>query len=149
MEIERKFTVKNLPLNLEQYPFQCIEQAYLNTNPVLRIRKQDEEYYLTYKGKGLLAREEYNLPLNKESYYHLREKADGKIISKRRYLIPILSSSLIIELDVFDEPFAPLIIAEVEFSSEEEAQGFLPLDWFDEDVTFNPLYHNSNLSKIT
>ncbi len=147
MEIERKFTIKKVPDNLETYQYHHIEQAYLNTNPVVRIRKQDEEYYLTYKGKGLLAREEYNLPLNKESYDHLRQKADGIIISKRRYLIPLPSSALIIELDIFDEPFSPLIIAEVEFTSEDEANAFLPPDWFDEDVTFDPAYHNSNLSK--
>ena len=71
MEIERKFTVKALPENLDSYPFHLIEQAYLNTDPVLRIRRQDDEYYLTYKGKGLIAREEYNLPLNQSSYEHL------------------------------------------------------------------------------
>ncbi|MDD6812111.1 MAG: CYTH domain-containing protein [Lachnospiraceae bacterium] len=160
MEIERKFTVKTLPVNLEQYPFHVIEQAYLNTDPVVRIRKQDEEYYLTYKGKGLLAREEYNLPLNKTSYYHLREKADGNIIAKKRYLIPLEhptfvsdyqknvdQMSLKIELDIFDKPFDGLIIAEVEFPDKEMAEAFLPVNWFDEDVTNNPEYHNSNLSK--
>ena len=89
MEIERKFTVRPLPDKLKTYASHLIEQAYLNTDPVIRIRKQDNDYYLTYKGKGLLAREEYNLPLNEESYYHLRQKADGNIISKTRYLIPI------------------------------------------------------------
>ena len=74
MEIERKFTIKYLPENLEQYPCHLIEQAYLNTAPVVRIRRQDDDYYLTYKGSGLIAREEYNLPLNEHSYYHLREK---------------------------------------------------------------------------
>lgn len=82
MEIERKFTVKALPENLDSYPFHLIEQAYLNTDPVLRIRRQDDEYYLTYKGKGLMAREEYNLPLNQSSYEHLLSKADGICISK-------------------------------------------------------------------
>ncbi|TCL55431.1 CYTH domain-containing protein [Kineothrix alysoides] len=145
MEIERKFTIKKLPDNLSSYPSHHIEQAYLNVNPVVRVRKQDEEYYLTYKGKGLLAREEYNLPLNKESYYHMRKKCDGNIISKRRYLIPIDGSSLTIELDIFDAPHAPLIIAEVEFSSEEEAKSFLPPEWLGEDVTYDHRYHNSNL----
>lgn len=162
MEIERKFTVKTLPADLDTYPSHLIEQAYLNVNPVIRIRRQDDEYYLTYKGKGLLAREEYNLPLNKESYDHLREKADGNIITKRRYLIPIetpvfaenaeltteeKSTPLTIELDIFDAPFAPLIIAEVEFPTEKAAQSFLPPDWFDADVTYDPQYHNSNLSR--
>ncbi|MCM1143647.1 MAG: CYTH domain-containing protein [Blautia sp.] len=147
MEIERKFTVKTLPDNLQQYQFHCIEQAYLNTDPVIRIRKEDDNYYLTYKGKGLLAREEYNLPLNEQAYYHLREKADGTVISKKRYLIPIDQTGLTIELDIFDAPFENLIIAEVEFPTREAADAFLPVDWFAEDVTNDPEYHNSNLSK--
>jgi CYTH domain-containing protein len=147
MEIERKFTIKKLPENLDSYPCHLIEQAYLNTNPVVRVRRQDEEYYMTYKGKGLMAREEYNLPLNKEAYYHLREKADGNIISKKRYVIPIEQTDLCVELDVFDEPFAPLIIAEVEFPDEKTAEAFQMLDWFSQDVTNDPAYHNSNLSK--
>ena len=60
LEIERKFLVKkeNLPENLEQYPSKVIEQGYLCTEPVVRIRKSNDNYYLTYKSKGLLAREE-------------------------------------------------------------------------------------------
>ena len=162
MEIERKFTVKKLPDSLSQYPCRIIEQAYLNTDPVVRIRRQDNDYYLTYKGQGLMAREEYNLPLNELSYYHLRDKADGNIISKKRYVIPITHPtfmsdcienidqiSLCVELDIFDEPFASLVIAEVEFPSEETANAFVPLDWFDQDVTHDPSYHNSNLSRRT
>ena len=161
MEIERKFTVRKLPDNLDSYPFHIIEQAYLNTDPVVRIRREDDAFYLTYKGKGMMAREEYNLPLNKDSYYHLLEKADGNIISKKRYLIllknpqftgqntqPPEGYSLTIELDVFAKPFAPLIMAEVEFGSKIAAETFLPPDWFLEDVTYDPAYHNSYLSKL-
>ncbi len=166
MEIERKFLIKELPNNLEEYPCLFIEQAYLCTEPVIRIRRQDEEYYFTYKGKGLMSREEYNLPLNKEAYEHLRLKADGNIISKKRYVIPLehpqfkeeytpsFSSEhtgpegeLKIELDIFEEPFQSLIIAEVEFPDEEMANAFVMPEWFKEDVTNNPAYHNSNLSK--
>lgn len=144
MEIERKFTVKELP-DLSEYEFHIMEQGYLNTDPVVRVRKEDETYYLTYKGKGLLAREEYNLPLNKEAYYHLVEKSDGIIICKKRYLIPF--EKYTIELDVFDTPYENLIIAEVEFDSEEEALSFQPPEWFDKDVTLDRKYHNSNLSQ--
>ena len=38
MEIERKFTVRKLPDNLDSYPFHIIEQAYLNTDPVVPPR---------------------------------------------------------------------------------------------------------------
>ena len=144
MEIERKFLVKEMP-DLNQYAFHCMEQGYLNTDPVVRVRKEDDNYYLTYKGKGLLAREEYNLPLNEEGYYHLVEKADGVIIRKKRYLIPY--EKYTIELDVFEEPYEDLVIAEVEFESEEEANEFCPPEWFGEDVTFDRRYHNSQLSK--
>ncbi|MBQ7841404.1 MAG: CYTH domain-containing protein [Lachnospiraceae bacterium] len=145
MEIERKFTIKKLPDNLTAFPFHIIEQAYLNTDPVVRVRREDDNYYMTYKGKGLLAREEYNLPLNRPSYEHLKEKADGNLISKRRYLIPCEPYTS--ELDVFEAPFAPLVIAEVEFPSIEEAQNFQPPAWFDQDVTKDPTYHNSNMSR--
>ena len=144
MEIERKFTVRQLPEDLARYDSHLIEQGYLNTNPVVRVRREDDTYYLTYKGKGLMAREEYNLPLNEQAYNHLVAKADGNIITKRRYLIPLPPYT--IELDVFMEPFAPLIIAEVEFPTEKEAEAFIPPEWFLEDVTFNPEYHNSTLS---
>ena len=126
MEIERKFLISSLPDDLESYPFHLIEQGYLNTDPVVRVRRQDNEFYLTYKGKGFLAREEYNLPLNREAYEHLITKADGNIICKKRYLIPIKDSDLTIELDVFEGAFAPLILAEVEFTSVEEAESLHP-----------------------
>ena len=77
MEIERKFLVPCLPEGYDAHPFHQIEQAYLCTEPVVRIRQEDDSFYLTYKGKGLLSREEYNLPLTREAYAHLLPKADG------------------------------------------------------------------------
>lgn len=144
MEIEKKFTVRSMP-KLDDYDYHKIEQAYINRKPTMRIRRQDDEYYFTYKGEGLMAREEYNLPLNEEAYCHLKEKADGKVITKTRYLIPY--GGYTIELDVFEGELSPLVIAEVEFPSIDEAESFIPPEWFDEDVTSDPKYQNSNLSK--
>lgn len=148
MEIERKFLVKKLPDNLDKCKYHIIEQGYLSSDaPVVRVRRQDDEYYMTYKGAGLMAREEYNLPLTKEVYDHLLTKADGNIIRKKRYLVPIEGTELTVELDIFDKPFSPLIVAEVEFGSIEEAESFELLDWFSEDVTNDNQYHNSNMAK--
>ena len=147
MEIERKYLIKTLPENLDSYPCKHIEQGYLNTDPVVRIRRSDDTYTLTYKGKGLMVREEYNLPLNAESFEHLKEKIDGRLIKKCRYLIP-LDDTHTIELDVFKGDLAPLQLAEVEFATEEEANTFLPPTWFGEDVTFSNKYHNSTLSQL-
>ena len=121
MEIERKFLVKkeDLPKNLEQYPKKVIEQGYLCTDPVVRIRQSNDSYYLTYKSRGLLAREEYNLPLTREAYEHL----------------------------IFKAPYEGMFLAEVEFPSEEAAKAYQPPEWFGEDVTYSAEYHNSTLSK--
>lgn len=145
MEIEKKYLLKELPKHLESYPHHKIEQGYLCTEPVVRIRRQDDTYILTYKSKGLMAREEYNLPLTKEAYFHLKPKADGIIIEKTRYKIPFQKYT--IELDVFEKDFAPLVLAEVEFESVAEAERFVPPEWFGEDVTYSSEYHNSTLSK--
>ncbi|MCD7735712.1 MAG: adenylate cyclase, partial [Lachnospiraceae bacterium] len=44
MEIERKFLVRTLPHDLAGYTRHQIEQAYLCTSPVVRIRRQDDAY---------------------------------------------------------------------------------------------------------
>lgn len=146
MEIERKYLIQTMPA-LEQYSYHLIEQAYLCTDPVVRVRRQDEEYILTYKGKGMLAREEYNLPLTKESYEHLLSKADGNVLTKKRYLIP-LACGLTAELDIFEGKFAGLTLAEVEFPDQNTADTFTPPLWFGEEVTFSSIYHNSVLSRM-
>jgi CYTH domain-containing protein len=195
VEIERKFTVRLLPEDLDKYPYHVIEQGYLNVAPAIRVRREDDSYYMTYKNKSTYASKghealtqpqcsqvnlhsagedheapaqsqtigatEYNLPLDKASYEHMLEKADGNIIRKKRYLLPLNTdgfaeaeatvlgvdpAGIKIELDVFDAPYDGTIIAEVEFPSEEAAAAYKPADWFDEDVTGNPEYSNARMS---
>ncbi len=157
MEIERKFTIKKLPEDLECYEKKELEQAYLCTNPVVRIRRSNEEYYLTYKSKEDLtlkkdatARccEEVELPLKKEAYEHLKTKADGQVITKTRYIIPIECNRKI-ELDIFHGYLEGLIFAEIEFESEEEAAVCEIPDWFLEDVTFDRRYSNAFMTKFS
>ena len=147
MEIERKYLISTPPEDYRSYPYRWIEQAYLCTDPVVRIRRDDGRYYLTYKSKGLLVREEDNLPLTEDAYFHLLQKADGIVLQKRRYLIPIDGTGLTIELDIFEGQYEGLMLAEVEFPSEEEANAFTPPAWFGEDVTDSGLYQNSRLSE--
>ena len=193
VEIEKKFTVKEIPFELEQYPYHEIEQGYLNVHPAIRVRREDDIYYMTYKGNVPLrdkdygpgernenvrpatdihdasdniGQTEYNMPLDKESYENLARKADGNVIRKRRYLIPlnenafsadylekdistkraVESGAIKIELDVFKEPFDGRILAEVEFPSEEAARNYKPATWFYEDVTGDRRYSNSQMS---
>ena len=146
MKIERKYLVSGIPDDIDLYPCRIIEQGYLNTSPVVRVRRDNDDFYLTYKGNGMIAREEYNLPLNKNAYDHLIKKADGNIITKKRYEIPD-DSGYTIELDIFEGLFAGTVLAEVEFPTIEAANSYTPPSWFIQDVTNNPDYHNSNMSK--
>lgn len=153
VEIEKKFLVSKE--NADKYykmsesgelKFHEIEQAYITTDPVIRARKQDDEYYVTYKGEGTLIKEEYNLPLNEESYNTLKSKADGNVISKRRILIPYGKHT--IEFDIFHAPFEDYTIAEVEFESLEDAEAFVAPDWFLEEVTGQAKYSNAVMSRM-
>ena len=148
MEIERKYLVfkENLPFELNTYPCHQIEQGYLSVDPVIRIRREGNRYELTYKSEGLMTREERNLPLCEKAYLQLQNKIEGHMITKTRYHIP-LSNNLIVELDVFQERNAPLILAEVEFPNLEAANSFEPPPWFSEEVTFSGKYHNNVLSQ--
>lgn len=150
MEIERKFLIDKIPDSIKLSELKCrrIEQGYLCTEPVVRVRRDNDDYYLTYKSKGLMSREEYNLPLNKEAYNKLIKKADGNIITKTRYEIPE-KDNLTIELDIFKGKFSGLFLAEVEFSSEEEALSYIPPEWFSKDVTNDTAYHNSNMASLS
>ena len=154
LEIEKKYTVYELPDALDQYDYHIIEQAYLTTDPTIRVRREDNTYYMTYKGHfeedTPLAHSEYNLRLTKESYETLKSKADGYVICKKRILIPYSPSEdkeYIIELDIFEDPFKPLILAEVEFDSVEDADVFVPPAWFDVEVTEKIQYTNAYLSR--
>lgn len=146
MEIERKYLVSQLPEELDRYESKKIAQGYLCTSPVVRIRRSNEEYYLTYKGAGMMVREEYNLPLTKASFEHMLPKVDGLLVEKTRYLIP-LENNLTAELDIFEKALAGLILVEVEFETVDDANSFCPPEWFGEDVTNSEKYHNSYMSQ--
>ncbi len=152
IEIERKWLIAQCPVDLNDCECLEIEQAYLSVSPTVRIRKENDTYYLTYKNSGKdeagLAHTEYNLPLDRESYEHLKEKKDGILISKKRYLIP-LDDGHTLELDVFEGTYAGLIIAEVEFDSEEEAYAFKAPEWFGEDVSGIAKYKNAYMALYT
>ena len=145
MEIERKFLIHSLPNSLEQYEHTEIEQAYISVDPSIRLRKRNNDYYLTVKQSGFMVREEMEIAITKEQYERLWSKIETGIIRKTRFLIPI-QDGLTAELDVFHGVLQGLMIVEVEFNSIEQANSFEPPTWFGTDVTNNPKYSNNNLA---
>ena len=153
MEIEKKFLLREMPEHLDHCEKRELEQGYLCTSPTVRIRKSDEAYILTYKGKWgtedihLDARvnQELEMPLTEEAYLHMREKADGHLIRKTRYLIP-LPDGHTGELDVFHGRLEGLRFIEVEFADPEDAEAFQPPSWFGQNVSKDERYTNSYLA---
>lgn len=168
MEIEKKYLIRYLPADLEEYPRKEIEQGYLNRRPTLRIRKSNSDYILTYKGKeireesGVIAHEEIEVELTETAYLHLLEKVDNHPVTKTRYIIPLGScgglcgrvaqedknTELKAELDVFHGILEGLVFVEVEFPSIEAAGSFNPPEWFGADVSDDKRYRNGVLSEL-
>ena len=147
MEIERKYIVKQIPFSLDSYVKHEIEQGYISTDPVVRIRKSDDSYYLTIKSAGYLVRNEFEKEISLEEYNELSPMVCSNIISKTRYKIPY--ETYTIELDIFHKAFNGLIYAEVEFDSVEEAESFIAPDYFFKEVTEDPEYTNAALSEMS
>lgn len=145
VEIERKWLVREIPANLDQYHSSELVQGYLCTDPVVRPRRDGDAYYLTYKGYGSLERTEYNLPLSRESFDKLISKCDGIIIRKKRYFIP-LEGGYTAELDIFHGEHQGKAYVEVEFDSVTAAEVFKAPEWFGMEVTGKKGYSNADLA---
>ena len=145
MEIERKFLTKKIPFDITAYPYKQISQAYISFSPTIRIRQSDADYILTVKGKGHLAREEFELPLKKEDYDRLFLKTEGTPVIKKRYLVPV-EGGYTAEVDIYEGELEGLMTTEVEFPSLEEAESFVAPDWFGKDVSEEKAYKNTSLS---
>lgn len=144
-EIERKFLVKELPSNLNDYKKLKICQGYICTEPTMRLRQQDDEYIFTFKSAGRIKRIEFEYELSLGQFENLWKKVETSMIIKNRYLIP-LKNELIAELDIYEENLKGFANVEVEFSTIEDANLFIPPEWFGEEVTFDKRYSNSQLS---
>jgi adenylate cyclase len=143
-EIERKFAVVEVPEDVLQTPGSAIRQGYLTIEPVeTRIRSRDETHELTLKSVGGLRRAEVNLPLTAAEFDELWPLVE-RVIEKTRRAIEVDGN--LVEVDVYSGRLEGLVVAEVEFSSEGEAAGFAPPEWFGLDVTNDMRYRNSALA---
>ncbi len=146
-EIERKFLVEKIPEDLSGYQSHKIKQAYVSTDPTIRIRQKDDLFILTVKGSGLMKKQEYELDITKEQFDKLWKKTEGAPIEKTRYIIP-LNNDLKAELDIYEGSLEGFMNVEVEFSSTKDAILFDPPSWFGKEVTQDYRYRNSNLAKF-
>ena len=144
MEIERKFLCNMPAFDLSPFKSTRIIQYYISVSPVIRIRRTDTAFYLTVKGRGEIAREEFEMALTEKQFIGLSKKADYPPIEKTRYFIP-LKNGLTAELDIYYGSLSGLLTVEVEFSSVSDAEGFTPPEWFGRDVSADNRYKNASL----
>jgi adenylate cyclase len=111
----------------------------------VRIRRRDGSATLTVKGGGGRSRIEEELAIDEERFERLWPLTDGRRIEKTRYEIPA-GDGLTIELDVYAGALEGLVVAEVEFDSEAQADGFSGPDWLGREVTDDRRYKNQRLA---
>jgi len=146
-EIERKFLVKSLPENLEQYPHKDIVQGYLaitEDGTEVRLRKKGKKYFQTVKSGAGKTRFESEVEITEDQFNTLWEATKGKRVEKTRYEIPHESGT--IELDIYHGDLDGLLSAEMEFSSEKDSNEFVTPIWLSEEVTDDKKYKNQNLA---
>jgi adenylate cyclase len=161
-EIERKFIVEseNLP-DLSKKSYREITQGYmqgmgelhifrlrqvLNMSPT--IFNLGEQYFQTIKGKESKIREEYEIELLKPQFSTLWPLCKNISLTKKRYeLVLDGKENLRVYLDVYKNYLKGLCVVEVEFSDEDECDGFLPPNFFGKEVTQDKRYSNFELCK--
>ena len=164
VEIERKWLIDpdNVP-DLKGIEYYNMVQGYITNekNKCVRVRRAGPNGWLTIKGPTTgISRPEFEYKIHWEEAQKMLDTMCGDIISKKRYMMEYgyifvkkdllcsyLEKEYTIELDIFNEDNEGLIIAEVEFKSEEEAKAFVVPDWFGEDVSEDPRYYNASLAK--
>jgi len=146
-EIERKFLVRKMPGGLTSYPASDIAQGYLvslDDGLQVRLRKSGERHSLAYKRGTGNVREEREVELTAEQFDALWPATEGKRLVKTRYEIPF--GERVVEIDVYHEKHEGLLVAEVEFDTEQASKDFQPPDWLGADVTGDPRYSNPLLA---
>jgi adenylate cyclase len=146
VEIERKFLVARAPGQLP--PGDRLEQGYLAVAPdgtEVRIRRRAGRSTLTVKSGPAHVRVEEEIEIDDRRFEALWALTEGRRIAKTRHLVP-LGDDLTAELDVYAGGLDGLLVAEVEFGSEQASLAFAPPDWLGTEVTGDARYANQSLA---
>ena len=141
-EIERKFLINgSIPWDIGEQ--KLIKQGYifLSKDKQLRVRIIDHQSFICLKYTKGLVRDEYEIPLL--DGLEILSKCKFKLEKARNTIRP-MSGNYVVDIDSYPNG---LVVAEVEFKSELEANAFVPIDWFGEEITGNKIYSNITLAK--
>lgn len=147
LEVERKFVLPGSPPWLGDHPSTAIAQGYvaIADDVEVRLRAADRHRMLTVKRGHGESREEIEVQLSAEQFDALWPLTEPLRLSKRRYRVPV--DGLTVEVDVFEAELEGLVLAEVEFDSEDDAGRFEAPSWLGEEVTGDQRYANQSLAR--
>lgn len=147
VEIERKFLVAADPPLPPDARASRLRQGYVavaSDRGEVRVRDEDGACTLTVKQGTGLAREEHEVAITAELFAELWPLTDGRRIEKIRHRLPL--GRWVAEVDVFAGALHGLMVAEIEFASQEDAAAFVPPPWLGHEVTEDPRYKNQALA---
>ncbi len=146
LEIERRFRVSSDAWRTSVDRSTRITQGYLAITEcaVIRVRVRDDDGYVTIKSRdGGLARDEFEYAIPLDDARSLLKLCGLKILEKIRHEVTYAGYRW--EIDEYFEPFADLIVAEVELQSEAEDPPRPP--WIGEDITHDGNFSNAALAQ--
>ena len=109
------------------------------------MRRRAGDATLTVKSGDARVRVEEEFPIEPERFERLWPLTSGRRIDKTRYEIE-LDGGPTVELDIYSGALAGLVVAEVEFASEEDADAFAVPAWLGREVTDDPRFKNQRLA---
>src|SRR5262245_37053053 len=118
-EIERKFFLEAMPAEAAEAEPVEIEQGYLAVTEEVevRLRRRGGESLLTVKRGHGEARDEVEVAIDRGAFDTLWPLTEGRRVRKARYLP--LGEGLVAEIDCYAGEHEGLVVAEVEFPSDE------------------------------
>lgn len=145
-EIERKFVLAQPPPQLTGARVLPIAQGYLavDDDAEVRVRRIGDRHVLTVKRGAGLRRLEEEIELAAAQFDALWRATEGRRLEKRRHVFE--EEGVTFEVDVYDGALAGLVVAEVEFASEDESAAFAPPAWLGTEVTGDRRYSNQQLA---
>ncbi len=150
VEIERKYLLRKLPVEVRQAPVAEIEQGYLPGEKLVeRLRRirtaSGVQYVRTVKSGAGLVRSELEEPCTYDVFKAMWPLTKGRRLKKRRYRVA--DAGHVWEVDEFRD--RKLVLAEIELTSANDVVE-LP-DWLERvtvrEVTGEPEYVNANLAR--
>ena len=147
LEIERKFTLTHLPDDLIiGVQGDEIKQGYLlrENDRELRIRKRNQENWMTLKQGSGLSRFEQECSIPSSQFEMLWPLTEGQRVEKTRYTVK--QQDFLFEIDLFKGDLEPLVMLEVEFENLQKSREFLVPTFVSREVTEDKDYKNATLA---